>query len=66
FPLVRSQAMPNELPPLVKLRGLDAAKRYRIVETGEVYGGDELTQIGLCVPIPSQGSGDAWSALYCL
>ena len=66
FTYVRNRAVPNALPSLVKLRGLDAAKRYRIAETGEVYGGDELMNVGLCCPAPSLGSGDAWSALYTL
>ena len=66
FTFVRALAMPNELPPLVKLRGLDENKRYRIAETGEVYGGDELMKVGLCCPIPSLGAGDGWSALYTL
>ena len=64
FTYVRNRAVPNVLPPLVKLRGLDAGRRYEIVETGEVYGGDELMTIGLACPVPSLGSGDAWSALY--
>lgn len=54
--VVRAQARPNELPPLVKLRGLDAALRYRVDLTGETYGGDELMQVGLCCPLPQ---GDA-------
>ena len=58
--------MPNWVPPLVKLRGLDAGKRYRIEQTGEVYGGDELMNVGLCLPVPFLGSGDAWSRLYTL
>ena len=66
FTLVRAQAMPNSMPPLVKLRGLDAGRRYRVNETGEIYGGDELMMIGLCCPIPVNGSGDVWSVLYTL
>lgn len=61
---VRNRAVPNTLPPLVKLRGLDAHRRYQVVETGEVYGGDELMTVGLCCPVPSLGSGDAWSVMY--
>ena len=66
FTYVRNRAVPNVLPPLVKLRGLDEGRRYRIVETGEVYGGDELMRVGLCCPVPSLGAGDGWSALYTL
>ena len=51
FTLVRAMSQPNMLPPLVRLRGLDAKRRYQVVETGEVYGGDELMQVGLCCPL---------------
>jgi len=63
FTLVRAMARPNVLPPLVKLAGLDEKRRYRVVETGEVYGGDELMRAGLCCPLPY---GDAASAVYTL
>ncbi len=66
FTYVLNRAVPNVMPPLVKLRGLDAGKRYRIEQTGEVYGGDELMNVGLCLPVPFLGSGDAWSRLYTL
>ena len=66
FTFVRGQARPNVMPPLVRLRGLDAGKRYVVNETGEVYGGDELMRVGLCCPVPFLGSGDAWSVLYTL
>ena len=59
--VVREMARPNAMPPLIRLRGLDAARRYRVIETGEVYGGDELMQIGLCCPF---GQGDAAALLY--
>ena len=63
FTLVRAQAEPNMPPRLVQLRGLDPALRYRIVETGETYGGDELMRIGLCCPLPM---GDAAAVVYTL
>ena len=66
FTFVRAQAVPNTLPPLVRLRGLDPKRRYRVNETGEIYGGDELMKAGLCCPTPFLGSGDAWSVLYTL
>ena len=59
----RALAQPNTYPPLLRLRALDAAKTYRIVETGETYGGDELMNIGLCIPLPG---GDAASVSYTL
>ena len=66
FTYVQDRALPNTLPQLIKLRGLDEGRRYRIVETGEIYGGDELTRVGLCCPVPPLGAGDGWSALYTL
>lgn len=59
----RAQALPNTYPPLLPLRGLAADKTYRIVETGESYGGDELMNIGLSIPLPG---GDAASVSYTL
>ncbi len=61
--LARALALPGTYPPLVRLRGLDSAKTYRILETGETYGGDELMNIGLCIPLPW---GDAASVSYTL
>ncbi len=66
FTFVRALAQPNAMPPLVRMRGLDPAKRYRVEETGEVYGGDELMQVGLCCRLHPFGSGDAASLLYTL
>lgn len=59
----RAQALPNTYPPLLTLRGLAADKTYRIVETGETYGGDELMNMGLSIPLPG---GDGASASYTL
>jgi len=61
--VVRARALPNTFPPLVRLDGLDAARRYRVAETGETYGGDELMSVGLCCPLPQ---GDAASLVYTL
>ena len=66
FTLVRNRAVSNSMPSLTKLRGLDPDRRYEVVETGEVYGGDELMNIGLSCRMPWLGTGDAWSALYTL
>ena len=65
FTLVRAHAQSGSVPslPFVRLRGLDAALRYRIAETGESYGGDELMRLGLCCPLPQ---GDAASVSYTL
>lgn len=60
---VRAQAIANELPPFVRLRGLDEKLRYRVEETGETYTGAELTYVGLCCPV---SWGDAASVSYTL
>ena len=63
FTLVRALGRVNTPPPLVRLRGLDGEKRYRVLETNEVYGGDELMRSGLLCPLRP---GDAQSVLYTL
>ena len=63
FTMVRALGRCNAMPPLVRLCGLDARRRYRVLETGESYGGDELTSLGLCVPLPM---GDAASVSWTL
>lgn len=50
--LTRSLAQSGTFPPLVRLRGLDEGKTYRVLETGESYSGAELTHLGLCIPLP--------------
>ncbi len=42
-------------PPIIRLRGLDPAARYRIEETGEIYGGDELMYSGIALPGEPRG-----------
>ncbi|NLM96460.1 MAG: alpha-galactosidase [Halanaerobiaceae bacterium] len=44
-------AEPNPGRYSIKLKGLDPDKKYRIVETDEVYGGDELMYAGLEIEI---------------
>lgn len=63
FTLVRALGQVNTPPPLVQLRGLNRAWRYRVRETGESYGGDELMSVGLLCPLKQ---GDAQSVLYTL
>ncbi|MBQ9197973.1 MAG: alpha-galactosidase [Clostridia bacterium] len=63
FTFVRSRALANETPALVRLMGLDPDVNYIIQETGESYRGDQLMQSGLLCPV---GSGDAASLLYIL
>ncbi len=57
--LTRDLSLPNTDAPLLRLRGLDPALHYTVVETGETCGGDELMASGLCVRLPW---GDAASA----
>lgn len=54
----RAQAVSATYPPLLRLRGLDPRRTYRVRETGECYGGDELMAIGLSLRLPG---GDAAS-----
>lgn len=61
--LVRALAEAAELPPMIRLRGLDPTLRYRVAETGEIFGGDELMHAGLCCPLPQ---GDAASVSFLL
>ena len=63
FMLTRAQALSFTEPPIIRLRGLDPAKCYRIEETGEIYGGDELMNAGLSCKL---GWGDAASVSYVL
>jgi alpha-galactosidase len=63
FVLVRAQATAYEMPPVVKLRGLNPAWNYRIAETGGVFSGAELEQFGLCCKLPD---GDAASVSFTL
>ncbi|MCA1032694.1 alpha-galactosidase [Bacillus timonensis] len=45
----------------IKLSGLDPDKDYRIIETNEVYGGDELMNMGVNIPYPNH---DFKSVMY--
>lgn len=40
--------------PYVRLQGLDPARQYEVIETGQIYGGDELMYAGVPVQIPAQ------------
>lgn len=51
---------------LVRLCGLDAGADYRLAETGEVYGDDELMHIGLATPYVQQDSCvTCWTLVKC-
>ncbi|NGM83870.1 alpha-galactosidase [Paenibacillus sp. 7124] len=38
----------------LKLHGIDVTKKYRLVGTDEIYGGDELAYVGLSVPAEAE------------
>ena len=44
---VKKYGEPNVLPKRLKIKALDKEALYEVVETGEVFGGDELMYIGL-------------------
>ncbi|MFD0714408.1 alpha-galactosidase [Paenibacillus sp. GCM10027626] len=54
-------AEPNAPFSRLKLKGLDPQQNYHNVETGEVYGGDELMYAGISLPLPH---GDFQSQLF--
>lgn len=60
---VRPLALPNEQPPLLRLRGLNADATYTIAETGESYTGAELMHLGVSIRLPW---GDAASISWTL
>ena len=55
FTHVNAQAFPHTKPMPVRLAGLDPDLDYRDVETGRVYGGDELMHYGVAVKKIDQG-----------
>lgn len=61
--VVRSRALANVFPPLIRLEGLDAHRTYTVRETGETFTGAELMALGLCCPL---ASGDVAALIYTL
>ena len=55
---VRRSALPNRIPGLLKLRGLDPLADYRDEDSGQVWGGDELMLHGIPIPA-SHGDYDS-------
>lgn len=47
---------------VLKLKGLDHDKNYQLMQTGKVYGGDELEYVGLS--IPANLNGDFKSCMW--
>lgn len=54
-------AEPNAPLMSLRLKGLDPKKRYKHIETGNVYGGDELMYAGMALPVQK---GDFTSLLW--
>jgi alpha-galactosidase len=40
---------------VLKLKGMDISKKYRVIGTDKVYGGDELSYVGLSIPAEIKG-----------
>jgi alpha-galactosidase len=40
---------------ILKLKGIDLTKKYHVVGTNKVYGGDELSYVGLSIPADING-----------
>ncbi|MGZ4161964.1 MAG: alpha-galactosidase, partial [Neobacillus sp.] len=40
---------------VLKLKGIDISKKYRVIGTDKVYGGDELSYVGLSIPVEIKG-----------
>jgi alpha-galactosidase len=54
-------AAPNPREEKIKLKGLVAEADYREVESGEIYGGDELMNYGIKVPyLKEDFSAEVW------
>ncbi|WP_311083351.1 alpha-galactosidase [Paenibacillus polymyxa] len=51
----RVLAEPAEPLQILKLKGIDTTKQYQLVGTDHIYGGDELTFVGLSVPAEISG-----------
>lgn len=58
----RVLAEPAEPTKVLKVKGIDVTKKYQIVGTDKIYGGDELTYVG--VNIPAQLKGDFQSVVW--
>jgi len=54
-------AEPNEAQGKLRLKGLDPDRDYRLEETGAIYGGDRLMNVGLPLPVLH---GDYQSKLF--
>ncbi|KXG44051.1 alpha-galactosidase [Tepidibacillus decaturensis] len=46
---------------VLKLKGIDVSKKYRLVGTEKVYGGDELCYVGLSIPANLKGDFQSYT-----
>ena len=60
---VKKYAEPNVIPRRLKVKSLDENSLYEVVETGEIFGGDELMYIGLEI---GELSGDYQAKVWTL
>ncbi|MEN8078303.1 alpha-galactosidase [Clostridioides difficile] len=60
---VKKYAEPNVIPRRLKVKALDKNSLYEVVETGEIFGGDELMYIGLEI---GELSGDYQAKVWTL
>lgn len=51
----RVLAEPAAPTTVIKLKGIDVTKKYQVVGTDKVYGGDELSYVGLSIPVEIKG-----------
>ena len=63
---LRDLAHPNGPPLLVQLSGLHADRLYRVEETGEIYGGDEMMYSGCSIAFPQGDAASVSRTLHAL
>lgn len=51
----RALAEPAAPLTVLRLKGVDLGKQYQVAGTDQVYGGDELTYVGLSIPVEIKG-----------
>jgi alpha-galactosidase len=51
----RELAEPAAPLRILKIKGVDLTKKYQVVGTDKVFGGDELTYVGLSIPVSIKG-----------
>ncbi|MBT2734620.1 GH36 C-terminal domain-containing protein [Bacillus sp. ISL-7] len=51
----RVLAEPAAPTAVLRLKGIDHSKQYRVDATDQVFGGDELSFVGLAIPVEIKG-----------